>query len=249
MEEIYKLVDEVKRRHNSPKSADTVWVIDGKERVGKSTLALHIIDKFHPECKISQVCFTLNEFIKCIFRSKEGGILVFDEAGDGMFSRDWNKEENKDIVRLFFVIGAKRFFTLLVLPNFFYLDKVFREHRVKALLHVYKTGRVRVYDTVGVRKVINSGLNYIDPKIEYIHDVYDKYEGHLKKRYDQKKKIKVNDAIRELYEKYCVKRVKDKSGDLVTKQGKTDGRSGRWDRWRAARQTKIAESEKDSVSV
>jgi hypothetical protein len=204
MDEIKKLVDTVRKKHKGKKSADTVWAICGRERQGKSMLGLHILQQYQPDAKIGQISMTLRDFIKSIYNAKEGDGLVMDEAGDGLFSRDWNKEENKDINKLFFVIGAKKFLTVLIMPDFFSLDIGFRQRRIKGLFYVWKTGRVKFYDEYAIKNILFH--KRFHKRIKFIGDWFPDYKGSLLEDYKKLKMNKIDQSISEMYRKYCVKK-------------------------------------------
>lgn len=188
------------------KDWDIVWCIAGGERKGKSNLGLTIFEEF---CRLKG--FTPNmdwfavdmaDFIRAIDISPGGGIVVLDEAGDSLTSSNYFDDLTKKLREAYTIIGAKRLFTIIILPDFFLLDTYFRKWRVKSLLYVFNRGRVALYcgsdmyklnlyatDTKNVFKVKPSG-----------YDTFPIYTGDLLKQYKHKKDTKVKNSIRELQE-------------------------------------------------
>lgn len=179
---------------------DSVFVIVGRERVGKSTLMMHCVDYLGGD--ISSISLDKLGFVKALYNAKEKGVVVLDEAGDTLFSRDALNSFNKDIVKTYSVIGGQRLITFLVLPDFFMLDRYFREHRVRALFFVFKRGRYSVYCPHEIKSIILKGDKYIPRKAVVYADSFPDYKGRLLDDYLKLKKQKIDTTIQDLHNKY-----------------------------------------------
>lgn len=71
--------------------------ITGPTGSGKSYSALFIAEQLDPDFSITQVAFTPSEFMTIINSPilKKGSVVVFDEAGVGLASAEWQSIENK----------------------------------------------------------------------------------------------------------------------------------------------------------
>ena len=179
------------------KNFDSVFVIVGKERVGKSMLMLHLAEEC--DADITDISLDRDGFINILVNSQPLGFACLDEAGDALFSRDAMTTFNKLLVKAFMVIGGQRLITFLVLPDFFSLDTYFRKHRVRGLFHVIKRGRYQFHDQKAIQKIINKGDRYIPVK-PYGTDSFPDYKGRLLKPYQQLKSAKIKNTLKEMGE-------------------------------------------------
>src|SRR3990167_7437390 len=120
------------------KDQDLVWIIDGKERSGKSTFAMQLAKILDPDFNIIKVCMNPDEFTKAVIKAKKGDCIVYDEAFTGLSSRGSLTEINRMLVSLMVEMGQKNLYILIVLPTFFMLDKYVALFRAHGLFHVYE---------------------------------------------------------------------------------------------------------------
>lgn len=161
---------------------DIVFIIVGRERVGKSMLLLHCLDYLGVE-KLDG-CLTQYgwQFHKIVNKAGFDQVVALDEAAEALFSRDALKKENKRLVKTFQTCGYKRLITFFVLPNFNFIDKYFRTHRISGLFNVFKRGRYNFFDRRRFESQILK-LGYIPTEI-YKSDSFTDYKGKLRKDYD-----------------------------------------------------------------
>jgi hypothetical protein len=204
MEQIKGILNAVKRAHE--KSHDTVIVIVGSEGMGKSNLALDIIDEWCGMTGqtpfIGMVALDREDWIKSIDSAiPQFGINVFDEAGDGLFSRDAMTEFNKDAAKMLMVIRARGLFSILVLPSFSHIDSFIRKHRIKGLFHVYKRGACAFWDKRRIKQIceIDKDIYAVKP---LFFDSFPLYKGILREDYARLKATKVNNMISDMAKKY-----------------------------------------------
>ena len=189
---------------------DTVLIITGNEGIGKSNLLLDIIEEWEhitgETFTIENVGLTQEQWIHAIsIAKKEVGIAPFDEAGDGLLSRDAMSDFNRDVVKMYIVIRGLSLLTVLVLPSFWYLDKFFRMHRVRGLFFVYSRGRVAFWNKRQVKKIIMKGDDNQDVWVAKpsFRDSFPFYTGHLREGYDKRKAEKIASVTKAMKEKYA----------------------------------------------
>lgn len=144
---------------------DRVYVVDGKERTGKSVFAIQQAAYLDENFNINNVVFTPDEFITAIKKAKKGQAIVYDEAFFGLSSRSAIGKINKMIVRCLMEVGQKNLVIFLVMPSFFELDKYAAIHRAEVLFHVHrdkegKRGIVRVYNKGLLQKLYAIGKKH-----------------------------------------------------------------------------------------
>ena len=140
-------LDKIKRRINKY-DYDSFFVVCGKERRGKSTLAAQL-GYYVSGGKLTndQICETLEQFLDALNKSKKGDVLIFDEAGTNMFSREAMSSINRTLVKAFMISGLKNVCIILCIPSYFLLDSYIRNHRVDLLFYVPKRGKFKVYSS------------------------------------------------------------------------------------------------------
>jgi len=108
------------------KNSDKFYVVDGRERIGKSTWTIQqacYIDKKMRDLKVflSRICFTVDEFDHACKHVKNG-VVIFDEAFRGLSSRSALSKTNKRLISTLMEMGQNNNIVFLVLPSFFMLD-------------------------------------------------------------------------------------------------------------------------------
>ena len=103
---------------------DFIIKVTGPRRKGKSTIACDLARGIFPEFSVDNVVYTAKEFGKLAdslpASSPETGqisIILWDEAGYGMFKQRWYEHEQQEIIRLLEVNAAKRLVVFLVAPH------------------------------------------------------------------------------------------------------------------------------------
>lgn len=215
---------------------DLTILITGKEGRGKSIGGLYLRKPYHEYMGLNNsikrsIAFNTIDYIKILTKSKRYFYLQHDEAGDSLFSRDFAKEEVKDLVKLYMVIRGRNLFSTLVLPNLFMLDKYFRTFRAKGLLYFFKRTKKN-------GKVITFAAFYFPSQISHIikwgKDDYDIMgteppafiiafpdAGETLKNdleeYKEYKENKIDNSMDEMYEKYVqqIENTKQKKIDIV----------------------------------
>ena len=141
---------------------DYFLVIEGEERTGKSTLALQIGKYIDPNFSIDNIAFDGEQFREKLKNAKHGSVLIFDEAGTALFSRESQDELQRILVKAFMTMGVKNLFIVLLIPAFLFLDSYLRKQRGQSLIKVYykknangvrERGYFRSYNKFGMRKI------------------------------------------------------------------------------------------------
>ena len=127
------------------KDDDCVICIDGRERAGKSVLAMQVACALDPTMTIDRITYTPKDFKEQIYKAKKYQCIVLDEAMDIFYTKESQSWINKFFNKMLAKIGQLNLIVILVLPSFFELDKYPALHRSRALLHVYTRRKQRGY--------------------------------------------------------------------------------------------------------
>jgi hypothetical protein len=120
------------------KGWDAVMLIDGRERSGKSTLAMTCANY------VSKEKFTMNNFAKGIEDAKQKlkslpdhSWLFIDEGSLVFNSKESRNKENVELQNIMDVVGQKNMIFIVVLPSVFDLTRPLACRRSLFLLHVF----------------------------------------------------------------------------------------------------------------
>jgi len=122
-------------------NTDKVYIIDGRERIGKSLFTIQQMGKIDPEVFkdpqtfVSRICFSADEFNK-VCRDVRNGVIIFDEAFRGLSSRSALSKVNKKIIQTLMEMGQNNNIVFIVLPSFFLLDIYPAMLRSDGLFHI-----------------------------------------------------------------------------------------------------------------
>jgi hypothetical protein len=139
-------------RKHVRKDYDYVAAVSGPEGVGKSAYACEIAMKIKgittEEEKLKFMEYNViydpsaTEFHEKITTCKNYEVFVIDEAMSSLYKRNYGTGEQKKLNVLFSKIRKKNIIMFLCIPNFFDLDKYYREHRIKTWFFVPIRGLV-----------------------------------------------------------------------------------------------------------
>lgn len=195
---------------------DKVLLITGDEGISKSNLGLTCIDTWNgwlidddikktrdPKKDIKYVALSITQFLEALKDVKKFGCVIYDEAGEISSLRMMNKFNYK-LTKTYEVIRGENLFTILILPDVFYLNPFFSSRRARGLIHVYKRGKFAYWNKRQLRRMIEINKTYktknpfrVKP---LFFDTFPKYKGYLKNAYADKKREKMHAAREELYE-------------------------------------------------
>ena len=133
---------------------DAVFVCTGRERMGKSTLAMRMADycawkmskylgdnpdlHFNPQ----NICLTAEKYVHSIRMASKFNIFIYDEAITGWYSRRSMSTSNVVLNTALMTCGNKQGIHFVCIPNFFALDRDVRYRRVLAIFNVYGIPRL-----------------------------------------------------------------------------------------------------------
>lgn len=124
---------------------DALIVVDGNERVGKSTLIYKISRLLDPTYDHTRVSFSARDYKDLSLDLPPGSVCHLDEAIAGAFSRDAMKGDNKELVKYLIVCGERYQIHFITIPNIHWLDPYLRLHRCKYWIHIPERGRAVVH--------------------------------------------------------------------------------------------------------
>jgi len=200
-DQLKKVWDKIRNGQLANKDEDRVYIVDGRERSGKSVFALQQAYYIDPTLNLTRVCFNSEEFIQAVRNASKGQVVIFDEAFRGLSSRSALSKINKRIIQILKEIGQRNLVIFIVLPSFFMLDIHPAMLRSNALFHVYKDkkgnrGFFRVYNYSKKAKLYQIGLrkgwNYGTP--------YTRFKGRFFNKYpidEMEYRVKKDKALRE----------------------------------------------------
>ncbi len=129
------------------KDKDAVFVIDGRERLGKSVWGMIfgscVASLLKSPFDLSNICMTPLEFRNKIETANKNEVVIYDEAHRGMGSSRALSEINNILKDLMMEMGQKNLLVIVILPTFFLLEKYVALFRARGLFHVYERKKKR----------------------------------------------------------------------------------------------------------
>ena len=187
--------DKLRNGYLIKKDDDKVYIVDGRERGGKSTFAIQQAKYLDPTFNIDRICFTSDQFLYQIRNAPQGACILFDEAFRGLSSKASQSKINKEIVEAMMEVGQRNLIIFIVLPTFFLLEIYAAVLRSNTLFHIYKdpksgARKFRIYNfkeksllyRVGKKK----GFDYGYPRVRIRGSFYAKFPLD-QKEYNKKK--------------------------------------------------------------
>lgn len=141
---------------------DCVFLIDGRERAGKSTLGLTLAKYLDPNLSVKNLAKGTADCIKKIGSLPDKSVMVIDEGSLALSSSDHARKENRQLMKILDVVGQKNMVFIIILPSIFDLQKQVATRRARFLLHVYtsknmKRGRYGYYSEKQLPKLYFEG--------------------------------------------------------------------------------------------
>lgn len=170
------------------KDLDFLLVVTGRERVGKSSLALHIATEVDPKFTVDQIVFDIPSLYKQVYSLEKGQCVIIDEGATSFFSRDAMSTDVKEGVKLLTVMGERNLFVILCVPSFHLIDKYIRENRVSALIKVVSRGKMWLYSRQALKAIFKNErshrFSWGSPSMQ---DSFPKFTGEMWDKYTEKK--------------------------------------------------------------
>lgn len=176
-----------------------MMLAQGETGCGKSYIALRLGELIDPNFSLDNVVFTPQQFSALLTSGnlKAGSVVVFDEAGVGMSSKEWASRSNKLISNITQTFRTNRLVVIFTLPSGRYLDSSIRN-----IFHaMIEPLGVEIGTTKNAFKLLKIEQNYRQNKTYYPYYRFkDKKTGRFFK-YAIIRIGKPTDALCEAYEK------------------------------------------------
>lgn len=208
-------------------NTDRFYIVDGRERAGKSTWTIQQACALDPDMKdldvfLSRICFTPEQFDYAC-KTVKNGVIIFDEAFRGFGSRSALSKTNKKLITTLMEMGQNNNIVFLVLPSFFMLDIYPAMLRSNALFNIYidkKTGKRtwRGYNFGDKNKIYQMGL-----KKGWNYSFKTKFKGRF---YDNRKHTKFAGGMK-FYLAY-EKKKGEAFKEIKDKEDYTDDGENKW---------------------
>ncbi len=183
------------------KGWDSIFIIDGDRRGGKSTVAKTCGYYLDPNISIKNFVSGLNDALDVIESLPDESVVIFDESSLMFSSKDHANKQQRQLLKVIDVIGVKKMTMILVMPSFFELTKPLAIFYSRFLLHVYtdrqlNRGRIAYFGTKNKKILYDIGkknynsysrpsADWIGRFVNYIPDYEDDYNALKKKSRDE----------------------------------------------------------------
>jgi len=199
---------------NIKKHLDNDWdyllVVVGDTGTGKSMWCLHLLEEWYkhilgknitPELA-KQLSSDYQKWLKNFRELDSCGLNAYDEGATSLEAKQHLTKLSKDLTKLFNVFRSKKFFTVIVIPSFFYLNKYFRENRLRGLVWIDKRGHYKFYTKLGISYLNAYNERRIVKSMFVAHPVHSAgfpdYKGVLRGAYEGEKDKLVDKVLEEV---------------------------------------------------
>jgi len=215
-----KIWDNLKDGKLAEDDDDRIYLVDGRERSGKSLWTLQqaayidptLLDNGPNGELLPRITFSMEETLKAIRETKSTKthtkVIIYDEAFRGMSSKSFLSKQNKAIAQAVQEMGQNNLVMFLVTPRFFMLEPYIATLRSRALFHIMKDKRnpkrrgFKCYNEkkkgllyqLGIRK----GWSYGTVKTQFKDRFFGIYPGgdEFEARYREKKRLALRSTDR-----------------------------------------------------
>lgn len=182
---------------------DCIVMITGRRRTGKSTLGLQIARKVAPSFGLESVSFRVEDFSEILdknpYADPSKGLFpqaFLDEAGHGLYSKEWMSIWQRNLVKCLQIIGMKNQVCYFILPHMRKLTGDIRDEMAHIWIDVdtkYKHERGYAELYMGSRNKFEQSI-WWKPKCAFkFNDLHDEFWL----GYEEKKKAFVNEIAAE----------------------------------------------------
>lgn len=133
------------REHIVTKDKDHVVIIEGSERIGKSSLAIQICQAFDKNFTLENIAWDSPQLKKLVYGLPKHSAILADEGVSMFFSRESMRAENRDAVRLLSIMGERNNLLAICVTRLNMMDKYITEGRISTLVRITKRGRYKFY--------------------------------------------------------------------------------------------------------
>lgn len=163
---LYKNMDIVLNKA-VPNNWDALFILFGREGVGKSTLASQLALYLDHNFDVENIVFTPDQFTKAIDNSKEGQAIVWDEAITGANINQHASEISISIISKLTQIRKKKLKLILCFPYLYMLNKYFVSRSIASIYIYAKSFDKRGYAFFYSSNQTEHLYNYMKEKFRY----------------------------------------------------------------------------------
>ena len=219
-----KLAEDMHR--NVRADYDNVVMIEGGEGSGKSNLAYQVIKAYNPDFDIKQTYVYNMDGIRERFAAEDYGGDTFwmDETSQIASNRNWQSEDNKDLVSILEVCRSKHFSLVGCIPSITRADIYLREYRMRYLLRCRPMKFPRIgYKPRGIFELLKRdnetgkmkhiGYGLFDPMPDDQKQIYEP----IKADFQEKFRLKISEKKEKGGYKEKYQQVQNEETDMMAK--------------------------------
>ena len=219
-----KLAEDMHR--NVRADYDNVVMIEGGEGSGKSNLAYQVIKAYNPDFDIKQTYVYNMDGIRERFAAEDYGGDTFwmDETSQIASNRNWQSEDNKDLVSILEVCRSKHFSLVGCIPSITRADIYLREYRMRYLLRCRPMKFPRIgYKPRGIFELLKRdnetgkmkhiGYGLFDPMPDDQKQIYEP----IKADFQEKFRLKISEKKEKGGYKEKYQQVQNEKTDIMAK--------------------------------
>ena len=219
-----KLAEDMHRNVRS--DYDNVVMIEGGEGSGKSNLAYQVIKAYNPDFDIKQTYVYNMDGIRERFAAEDYGGDTFwmDETSQIASNRNWQSEDNKDLVSILEVCRSKHFSLVGCIPSITRADIYLREYRMRYLLRCRPMKFPRIgYKPRGIFELLKRdnetgkmkhiGYGLFDPMPDDQKQIYEP----IKADFQEKFRLKISEKKEKGGYKEKYQQVQNEKTDIMAK--------------------------------
>lgn len=150
---------------------DFLLIICGDTGTGKSIgLGLNLIETWYKiilgegcdKSRHKHLTGDYEQWIKNFQEFKSYDLNIYDEGASELESKEFMNRISRDITKMFNVFRGKKFFSVIIIPSFFHLNKYFRENRLRGCMYASSRGTYLFYSKKGLSylNAYNQGAKY-----------------------------------------------------------------------------------------
>jgi len=152
---------------------DNIIAIDGGAGSGKSTLAVKLCKKGCEWFDMDRdILYSRKEIAEWITAAKPGSHGIADEVINALFKRDFQRGDQKFLLKLLDMCRSRNLTLYFLLPNFWALDKHILDGRIRLRIHVAKTGLAFLWKPSGNPFTPDKWCRKYNEKVCYNWDSY-----------------------------------------------------------------------------
>lgn len=187
---------------------DFLLIICGDTGTGKSVgIGLNLIETWYKiilgrECEKERHKHLTGDYNQWLNNFKEFDqydINIYDEGASELESKEFMNRISRDITKLFNIFRGKRFFSVIIIPSFFHLNKYFRENRLRGCMYASSRGTYLFYSRrgIGYLNAYNQGQKYktMFRARPYYTKSFPDYKGEMLQPYQESKMKYMNAAV------------------------------------------------------